>query len=193
MSASLNQADLPAREFMCVNDASVWQMPDSNHNHPGSHTGVSGCSYWCVGLLILVYRAAVLLSPAVPFRWLLVLYVGVFRLKNANYALHVHVRLCSTGPLTRQEYDLICFQCECWDVGQEELQKRSKIRVPTFMEVLQMSIFRQILCQFYHEVTDHYCCINTKPSLTDVVMNPSVVFFFLKRPCSLSSTATIRK
>lgn len=51
MSASLNQADLPAREFMCVNDASACKCLTEITTIPGltlvyraAHTGVSGCS-----------------------------------------------------------------------------------------------------------------------------------------------------
>lgn len=94
MSASLNQADLPGREFMCVNDASVCKCLTQITMIPA---------------LILVCWAAVSLSPAVLFHWLLVLYISAFPLKNAKYALRVHVWLCCTGPQTDQECDLMCF------------------------------------------------------------------------------------
>lgn len=143
MSASLNQADLPARELMCVNDASVCKCLTQITMIPG---------------LILAYWASFLSLQQSCFIGCQCLFPHqCFSLEKCQVCV-ASVWLCYTGPLSDEvmRCDFICFLCECWDDSNYDFKKRQKIIVWTFMEVLQISIFQQILWQLYHEITNHH-------------------------------------
>lgn len=88
MSASRNQVDLPGRELMCVNDASVCRCM----------TQIT-----IIWALTLVYRAAFL-----PYYYIFRAYFIVFQLKNAQYVSRAAVLLCYTGGLRIRDVILLC-------------------------------------------------------------------------------------
>lgn len=151
MSAFLNQTDLPGRELICVNDASVCKCLTQITMIPG---------------LIVEYWAAILFLSSSPVSLVVsaCFHVSVFQLKNAKYALHVHVRLWYTGLLTDEECDFICFLRECWmSVMRIFRRGRKKVLQITYRSIFMATSAQRLIF-----------------TLTDILSDESK-FCFLKR------------